>query len=104
MKKKYYSFELDENGMFCLTEKLLDRAWLNCFETKEEATQHFKEAESIATDRFLDIMSDIEVLKNRCGGFEFSCLVQTLDDTGLSVEPTLEFNVNGYDFIFKIGN
>lgn len=103
-KKKYYVYKQDNDGMFYLTELMLTRPWLNCFETKEEAAQHFKEAESIATEKFLNIMDDIEVLKNKHGGFYFDCLVNALDDTGLSVEPTLEFNMNGYDFIFKIGS
>lgn len=103
-KKKYYVYKQDNDGMFYLTELMLNKPWLNCFETKEEATKHFKEAESIANNIFLDIMSGIAVLKNKYGNFEFDCLVNALDDTGLSVEPTLEFKVNGYDFIFKIGS
>lgn len=103
-KKKYYRYETDDDGMFYLTERFLERKWLNCFETKEEATQHFKEAESIALDRFNDIMDGIENLKDKYGSFYFDCLIKSCDDTGLSVEPTLEFKVNGYDFVFKIGD
>ena len=44
-KKKYYRCEPNDNGSYNVKEKMLYSAGKNCFTTKEEAIEHYKNAE-----------------------------------------------------------
>ncbi|RHB42013.1 hypothetical protein DW886_15775 [Enterocloster aldenensis] len=100
-KKKYYRYEPYDNGYFILKEKMLYRADKNCFLTKEEAANHFENAQETALDKYEKIMNGICRLKEEVGDFTYDCDVYVHDDSGLETRMYIEFNVDGYDFRFN---
>ena len=102
-RKLYYRYE-DKNentGIFVLRERMLFGRQCNCFETKEDATNHFKEAEKIANEKYDKIMDEIVALKDIVGDFSIDGWAEANDDSGLCYGGIIEFEVNGYSFTFR---
>ncbi|MBE7728070.1 MAG: hypothetical protein E7244_27885 [Enterocloster citroniae] len=102
-KKTYYRYEPDDYGTFIIKEHILYGPKRNCFLTKEEATNHFENAQRVALNKYKKIMSGINRLKEEVGDFSYDCDVYVHDDSGLEIKMYIEINVNGYDFRFNQG-
>ena len=99
--KKYYKCEPINNGSYRIIEKMLFNAGKNFFELKEDAINHFVNAERIAFDKYNKILIGISKLKEELGEFSYDCEATALDDTGLETTMYIEFYVDGYCFKFN---
>lgn len=100
-KIKYYRFEQESpDTNFVLKEKLLYGAGVNCFLTRDEAWVHFEEANKIAQKKYESIMEGIDNLKNSLGNFSYEYFMHG-DTYGIYEDGLyIQFEVNGYDFMF----
>lgn len=74
---------------------------VNCFNTPEEAQNHFDEAYEKAYEKFDKIMREIQNLKEKLGGFSIEYFIEG-DLYGIEQEGKyIEFEIDGYSFEFR---
>lgn len=100
-KKIYYEAIPTTNGDFYIKKRELKGRWRNCFLTEEEAVRHFTNAQMIALKKHEKITEGLRKLKEELGDFSFDCEIKVLDDSGLDITMTLEFDIEGYNFRFE---
>lgn len=101
-EKTYYTYnykrEYDEKmSLLKITSKY---RYNNYFETPEEATIHFKEAERLANEKYHTIIEKLNRLKSELE-FDIIGYAYCSDDTGLEYGAQIEIEVNGYIFTFS---
>lgn len=101
-EKTFYTYD-DNNYRYVLALRTVKSKYRynNYFETPEEVTKHFKEAQEISQERYSKIMQGMEELKEKFGDFSICSWAWAHDDSGLEHGIKLEINVNGYNFEFK---
>lgn len=100
-KKLYYRVIPEINGKFHVIKEKLRGKGKNCFLTEEEAVRHFTNAKMIALEKNEKITEGLRKLKEELGDFYFDCEIEVDDDSGLYFEMCLQFDVEGYTFIFS---
>lgn len=99
-KKKYYRCVPTKQRTCIIQELLLNRAYRNCFLSKEEAVSHFEMAEKIALEKYNNILDGMNKLKESLGNFYFDYYMEGdaygIYESGLYIA----FEVNGYSFEF----
>lgn len=100
-KKLYYRAISEINGKFHIIKEELRGKGKNCFLTEEEAVRHFTNAKMIALEKHEKITEGLRKLKEELGDFSFDCEIEVLDDSGLEITMTLEFDIEGYNFRFE---
>ena len=101
-EKVYYTYnykrEYDEK--MSLLKIISKYRYNNYFETPEEATKHFKEAEQLATEKYHIIVEKLDRLKAELE-FDIIGYAYCSDDSGLEYGAQIEIEVNGYVFVFR---
>lgn len=101
--KTFYKAISKTNGSnnFKVTKMELLGRGQNCFDTPEEAQNHFNEAYKKAKQKFSKIMEGIENLKEKLGGFSIEYFIEG-DLYGIEQEGKyIEFEIDGYSFEFR---
>ena len=101
-EKVYYTYnykrEYDEK--MSLLKIISKYRYSNYFETPEEATKHFKEAEQLARVKYSCAIQKINEIKEYFG-FSIGAFAYAHDDSGLEYGAQIEIEVNGYVFVFR---
>jgi hypothetical protein len=101
--KTYYCFRNEGCGKndFKLIEVRKLSKGKNYFDTKEEATEHFKSAEKKANEKYALILDGLEKLRSELGDFSYSYYF--IGDTyGIEEDGSfIQFEVDGYHFKFE---
>lgn len=99
-KKKYYRCVPGNNGSYAVEEVYKYGPGKNWYLTKESAVEHYNRALKKALEKYEKIANGIQDLKDKLGGFSCDCEVSVLDDSGLTTEMYITFEVEGYRFKF----
>lgn len=102
-KKVFYRYERKTFGRndFRIQENMLYVAHINCFVTKEEATDHYEASYKIASEKYEKIIQGIQKLKETLGDFSYEYFIEG-DTHGIYEEGLyMEIMVNGYSFQFS---
>lgn len=102
-RKTFYKAISKTTGFndFKITKMELLGKGVNCFNTPEEAQNHFDEALEKAEEKFNKIMEEIQNLKEKLGGFSIEYFIEG-DLYGIEQEGKyIEFEIDGYSFEFR---
>lgn len=102
-RKTFYKAISKNTGSnnFKVTKMELLGKGINCFNTPEEAQNHFDEALEKAYTKFDKIMEGIQNLKENLGGFSIDYFIEG-DLYGIEQEGKyIEFEIDGYSFEFR---
>ena len=101
-EKEYYTYnykrEYDEK--MSLLKIISKYRYSDYFETPEEATKHFKEAEQLASEKYRIISEKLNRLKAELE-FDIIGYAYCSDDSGLEYGAQIEIEANGYVFLFR---
>ena len=103
LRKTFYKAISKNTGSndFKVTKMELLGKGVNCFNTPEEAQNHFDEAYEKAYTKFNKIMEEIQNLKEKLGGFSIEYFIEG-DLYGIEQEGKyIEFEIDGYSFEFR---